>query len=94
MLRQFRLSGKGAHGYAESLFWGDMSVATETTTKHFVDLWQRKTTLRRRQIVIEAPSEWNMERLSHLDGEELARLADEYGCDSDWEIEDVEPLDV
>ena len=32
-----------------------------------------------------------MESLSHLDGEELARLADEYGCDSGWEIEDVEP---
>lgn len=71
-----------------------MSVATETTTKHFVDLWQKETTLRRRQIVIEAPSEWTMESLSHLDGEELARLADEYGCDSDWEIEDVEPHDV
>lgn len=71
-----------------------MNVATETTTKHFVDLWQKETTLRRRRIVIEAPSEWTMENLSSLDGEELARLADEYGSDSEWEIEDVEPHDV
>jgi hypothetical protein len=71
-----------------------MSVATEQTTKHFVDLWQTETTLRRRRIVIEAPSEWTMENLSSLDGEQLARLADEYGSDSEWEIEDVEPHDV
>ncbi len=71
-----------------------MSVATETTTKHFVDLWQKETTLRRRRIVIESPSDWDMKRLSRLNGEQLARLADEYGSDSEWEIEDVEPHDI
>ena len=69
-----------------------MSVATETeqTTKHFVDLWERETVLRRQRIVIEAPSEWDASRLASLNGEELARLANEYGCDADWEIEDAD----
>lgn len=69
-----------------------MSVATETeqTTKHFVDLWQRETILRRKQIVIEAPTGWDAQRLAALDAEELSRLADEYVCESDWELEDVE----
>jgi hypothetical protein len=71
-----------------------MNVATEQTTKHYVDLWAKETTLWRRQIVIEAPSDWDMKRLSRLDGEQLARLADEYCSDSEWEIDDVEPHDV
>lgn len=67
-----------------------MTVATEQTTKHFVDLWARETILRRRRIVIEAPAGWDASRLADLDGEELSRLADEYGCDADWEIEEAE----
>lgn len=67
-----------------------MSVATEQTTKHFVDLWARETILRRRRIVIEAPAGWDASRLADLDGGELSRLADEYGCDADWEIEEAE----
>ncbi|MBX3444357.1 MAG: hypothetical protein KF774_18290 [Planctomyces sp.] len=71
-----------------------MSVATEQTTKHFVDLWARETILRRRRIVIEAPAGWDASRLADLDGEELSRLADEYGCDADWEIEETENWDT
>lgn len=70
-----------------------MTVATDLT-KHFVDLWQRETILRRKQIVIVAPSEWDAARLAALDGEELSRLADEYGCDADWEVEEVESCEV
>lgn len=67
-----------------------MSVATKQTTKHFVDLWARETILRRRRIVIEAPAGWDASRLANLDGGELSRLADEYGCEADWEIEEAE----
>lgn len=71
-----------------------MSVATEQSTKHFVDLWQTETVLRRKQIVIEAPSDWDASRLAALDGEELSRLADEYNSDADWETEEVEDWEV
>jgi hypothetical protein len=64
-----------------------MSVAIEQTTKHFVDLWQTETILRRQRIVIEAPAGWDASRLAQLNGEVLSRLADEYGCDADWEVE-------
>lgn len=70
-----------------------MSVATETT-RCFVDLWQRESVLRRKQIVIEAPTDMAMARLSRLDGEELARLANVCEWDADWEVEEVEPHEV
>lgn len=66
----------------------------EQTTKHFVDLWERETVLKRQRIVIEAPSEWDATRLAKLNGEELARLASEYGCDADWEIKDADGWEV
>lgn len=70
-----------------------MSVATETT-RCFVDLWQRETVLRRKQIVIEAPTDVDMARLGRLDGEELARLANMSEWDADWEVEEVEPHEI
>lgn len=67
-----------------------MSTDPEMTTKHYVELWARETILLRKQIVIEAPAAWNASRLANLNGEELAYLADVYGCDADWETEEAE----
>lgn len=70
-----------------------MLVATETeqaTTKHFVDLFAMETIVKRKRIVIEAPSHLNEDELADLNGETLARLADKYGCDADWEFEEVD----
>jgi len=67
-----------------------MSVENKMTTKHYVDLWARETILLRKQIVIEAPAAWDASRLANLDGEELAHLADVYGCDAGWETEEAE----
>lgn len=67
-----------------------MSVATEQTTKHFVDLWGRETTLWRQRVVIEAPVDWDATRLANLNGEELARLAVMHNCDTDPQFEGTE----
>ena len=67
-----------------------MTVATEQRTKHFVDLFALETIVKRKRIVIEAPSHLNEDELAELNGETLARLADEYGCDADWEFEEAD----
>ena len=63
-----------------------MSVTTGTRNWR-VEPWEKRTVRRRREIVIEAPADLDAEHLRQLDGEELCRLADEYGCTSVWKTE-------
>lgn len=55
---------------------------------------ERQTVVRGKSIVIEVPAELDVKRLRQLNGEELARLADECDCDAEWEAEYTDPEEV
>lgn len=62
-----------------------MSVATEQTTKHFIDLWVKETVFWRKRIVVEAPASWDASQLANLNSQELDGLTEI--CERDWDIE-------